>query len=70
MHQYPAKDVIAALKEEHSDDVVGYEHAMAAKRGPLFKIDWYRVILDEVHAIKNANGRSKCSLEASTCCRD
>ncbi|KAF4999508.1 hypothetical protein FDECE_11499 [Fusarium decemcellulare] len=51
--QFPKKKVIQQLKGIWAGDKDGFERALHKACGPLFKVDWYRIILDEAHAIKN-----------------
>ncbi|KAJ6444948.1 putative ATP-dependent helicase [Purpureocillium lavendulum] len=67
MNQYPAATQLTDLQEEHGNDAVSYEKAVAGRCGYLFQRKWYRIILDEAHAIKNIDSRSRlvcCALEA------
>ncbi|RSM12871.1 hypothetical protein CEP52_002159 [Fusarium oligoseptatum] len=36
-----------------ANNSAGFERALQRDLGPLFKINWYRVVLDEAHTIKN-----------------
>ncbi|XEV05212.1 hypothetical protein FSHL1_010499 [Fusarium sambucinum] len=54
---------INKLKAEYQKDPKGFGKEMSDQWGPLFKIRWYRVILDEGQAIKNRN-----SSTAIACC--
>ncbi|KAL7818377.1 SNF2 family N-terminal domain-containing protein [Trichoderma gracile] len=51
--QYPSKDTIKEIKGTWSGDNASIKRAVASHLGPIFKIRWYRIILDEAHAIKN-----------------
>ncbi|EEU41438.1 uncharacterized protein NECHADRAFT_46398 [Fusarium vanettenii 77-13-4] len=51
--QFPNKNVIQALRGQWAGDPVGFERALQENLGQLFKINWYRVVLDEAHSIKN-----------------
>ncbi|KAJ4217626.1 hypothetical protein NW759_008934 [Fusarium solani] len=51
--QFPKKKAVQALKAKWAGDMVGFENALQRKLGKLFKVNWYRVVLDEAHAIKN-----------------
>ncbi|VTO86631.1 unnamed protein product [Fusarium graminearum] len=58
---------INKLKAEYQRDPEGFSKEMSEQWGPLFKIRWYRVILDEGQAIKNRNSSTAlacCSLTA------
>lgn len=59
MHSYPDPDTIKALKEKYDTDQQSLEAAIDRKAKILFKINWYRVILDEAHRIKCDKSRSK-----------
>ncbi|ETR98668.1 hypothetical protein M419DRAFT_11701 [Trichoderma reesei RUT C-30] len=63
LSQYPSKSILDELQERFGSDVNSYERELQAKAGVLFKIKWYRVILDEAHAIKNVESRT-----AQACC--
>ncbi|TXB98843.1 hypothetical protein FocTR4_00012656 [Fusarium oxysporum f. sp. cubense] len=41
------------LKAQWAGDEDGFQQALSKKLGQLFKINWYRIILDEAHGIKN-----------------
>lgn len=56
--QFPGKKALQALKAKWAGDPAGFERALTYKLGKLFKVNWYRVILDEAHTIKN---RTSCS---------
>lgn len=47
------------MEDRHDGDESAYRKAVAKKVGFLFKTKWYRVILDEAHAIKNISSRSE-----------
>ncbi|RSL84797.1 hypothetical protein CEP51_003698 [Fusarium floridanum] len=51
--QFPKKEVIQSLKQKWANNSAGFERALQRDLGPLFKINWYRVVLDEAHTIKN-----------------
>ncbi|KAI8661303.1 hypothetical protein NCS55_01000300 [Fusarium keratoplasticum] len=51
--QFPKKKAVQALKAMWASDRVGFENALQRGLGKLFKVNWYRVVLDEAHAIKN-----------------
>ncbi|KND87205.1 putative ATP-dependent helicase [Tolypocladium ophioglossoides CBS 100239] len=55
--EYPSENFLAQMKDRHDGDEPSYRKAVAKKLGFLFKTKWYRVILDEAHAIKNINSR-------------
>jgi hypothetical protein len=57
--QFPKKKAVQALKAKWAGDMVGFENALQRKLGKLFKVNWYRVVLDEAHAIKNHTSGSE-----------
>ena len=59
LNSYPRQRKVYELKEKHSNDMKSVDRAISREVGVLFKVNWYRVILDEAHHIKNANTRSK-----------
>jgi hypothetical protein len=61
---YPNKTVLKKLAEKYGTDSTSYHRELDKIVGPLFRINWYRIILDEAHAIKNAesDGMLQCIL--------
>ncbi|CAH0026045.1 unnamed protein product [Clonostachys rhizophaga] len=53
MHQHPGIAKVQEWKEKYEDDKVSFNREFSKAAGDLFKIDWYRIILDEAHQIKN-----------------
>ncbi|CAG9939553.1 unnamed protein product, partial [Clonostachys rosea f. rosea IK726] len=53
MHQHPGIAKVQEWKEKYEDDNVSFNREFSKAAGDLFKIDWYRIILDEAHQIKN-----------------
>lgn len=59
MSQLPKPKEIAALKEECGEDQDRFERELNSQSGALLQVNWYRVILDEAHQIKNHEARGK-----------
>jgi hypothetical protein len=57
--QFPSKKEYKELKVKWAGDEVGFRMALRGKLGPIFRINYYRIILDEAHAIKNHESSSK-----------
>ncbi|KAF4973910.1 hypothetical protein FZEAL_9136 [Fusarium zealandicum] len=57
MAQYPNSASIEKLKRESGDSRGLFADMLNKLMGPLFHINWYRVILDEAHQIKNHSTR-------------
>lgn len=55
---FPSNKIMDALDNQQYDDRE-YEKQFTMKAGDLFRINWYRVILDEGQMIKNRATRSK-----------
>ncbi|CAG9973293.1 unnamed protein product [Clonostachys byssicola] len=53
MNQHPGIAKVQEWKEKYEDDKVSFNREFSKAAGDLFKIDWYRIILDEAHQIKN-----------------
>jgi SNF2 family DNA or RNA helicase len=58
MSQYPDKIVLKKLYEKYTTDDISFQRELDKIVGILFQVKWYRIILDEAHAIKNAESRS------------
>ncbi|KAJ4320215.1 hypothetical protein N0V84_006000 [Fusarium piperis] len=52
-------NVVQDLRGKWAGDPAGFEKALQRKLGKLFKVNWYRVVLDEAHAIKNRTSSSE-----------
>ncbi|KAM0257670.1 hypothetical protein ACHAQJ_004234 [Trichoderma viride] len=61
--QYPDKVVLRKLYEKYDSDDISIQRELDKIVGPLFRVNWYRIILDEAHAIKNAE-----SSTTKACC--
>ncbi|KAG9498634.1 hypothetical protein J7337_009444 [Fusarium musae] len=51
--QFPSKKERKLLKAQWAGDEDGYQQAISKNLGELFQVNWYRIILDEAHGIKN-----------------
>ncbi|KAF5540542.1 DNA repair RAD5 [Fusarium phyllophilum] len=51
--QFPSKKERKLLKAQWAGDEAGYQQAISNSLGELFDVNWYRIILDEAHGIKN-----------------
>ncbi|KAF5973402.1 DNA repair RAD5 [Fusarium coicis] len=51
--QFPSKKERKLLKAQWAGDDDGYQQAISKNLGELFEVNWYRIILDEAHGIKN-----------------
>lgn len=56
---------IRKLREKYLSDSTSLKLEMDKLMGTLFHINWYRIILDEGHAIKNYDGASMLNLKKS-----
>ncbi|KAL7948632.1 SNF2 family N-terminal domain-containing protein [Trichoderma barbatum] len=61
--QYPDNTILRALYEKYGSDDTSIKRELDKIVGTLFRINWYRIILDEAHAIKNAESRN-----SKACC--
>ncbi|KAI8251377.1 hypothetical protein K4K56_009272, partial [Colletotrichum sp. SAR 10_98] len=55
LRQYPDDDKLQKLDQEHGRNSKEYREALAEIAGAIFGVKWYRIILDEGHAVKNQN---------------
>ncbi|KAK2767339.1 DNA repair protein rad5 [Colletotrichum kahawae] len=55
LRQYPPEDELQKLDHEHGRNSKEYREALAEIAGAIFGVKWYRIILDEGHAVKNQN---------------
>ncbi|KAL9468468.1 hypothetical protein ACSS6W_010162 [Trichoderma asperelloides] len=51
------------LAAKYGTDNISFHRELDKITGPLFRINWYRIILDEAHAIKNSESRT-----SKACC--
>ncbi|CAI6082824.1 unnamed protein product [Clonostachys chloroleuca] len=58
MHGYPGIAKVQEWKEKYEDDKVSFNREFSKAAGDIFKIDWYRIILDEAHQIKNVKAHT------------
>ncbi|PNP81668.1 hypothetical protein FNYG_04694 [Fusarium nygamai] len=56
--QFPSKREYQMLKAKWAGDESGFQQALSRKLGVLFKVNWYRIVLDEAHGIKNHTSSS------------
>ncbi|PKK41303.1 hypothetical protein CI102_15210 [Trichoderma harzianum] len=61
--QYPSDDILRKLLEKYDSDDDSFRIELDKILGTVFRINWYRIILDEAHAIKNADSRT-----SKACC--
>ncbi|KAM0462078.1 hypothetical protein ACHAO4_001271 [Trichoderma viride] len=61
--EFPDKVVLKKLAEKYGTDSISYYRERDKIMGPLFRINWYRIVLDEAHAIKNAESET-----SKVCC--
>ncbi|PTB41698.1 hypothetical protein M441DRAFT_139468 [Trichoderma asperellum CBS 433.97] len=61
--QYPENFVLQELAAKYGTDNISFHRELDKIMGPLFRINWYRIILDEAHAIKNYESRT-----SKACC--
>lgn len=62
--QYPENTVLQKLAKKYGTDNISFHRELDKVVGQLFRINWYRIILDEAHAIKNSESRSKFQFAA------
>ncbi|CVL00828.1 related to protein RIS1 [Fusarium mangiferae] len=51
--QFPSKKEYQKLRAQWAGDESGFQQALSEQLGQLFKVNWYRIVLDEAHGIKN-----------------
>jgi len=59
--ELPKKAVIDKLRKEHGGETGQFKEALREVSKGLLNLNWYRVILDEAHQIKNHTTRGKLS---------
>ncbi len=55
------------LESHYAGDGAALARELEKKKGFVFQANWYRVVLDEAHAIKNLTSRSMGSNVAFSC---
>lgn len=60
IHHGPSRTKSVAELKKYSVVITTYQIIASeySSNGPLFKLDWWRIILDEAHTIKNKNSQS------------
>ncbi|KAJ0162958.1 hypothetical protein CTA2_3761 [Colletotrichum tanaceti] len=53
------------LVTKHGEKTQALQAAVEEIAGPLFNIEWYRVVFDELHTIKNSETQSRSACETS-----
>ncbi|KAK2031319.1 SNF2 family domain-containing protein [Colletotrichum zoysiae] len=51
--KYPSGKRLANLAKEYGEETPIFHDAVKHAAGPIFDIEWYRVVFDELHTIKN-----------------
>lgn len=59
MSQFPTKLFLQEQEEKWDDDKHSLGKAVEAACGQLFKMNYYRIVLDEAHLIKNKDSLRK-----------
>ncbi|OHW98805.1 SNF2 family domain-containing protein [Colletotrichum incanum] len=52
--KYPSAKRLFTLVQTHGEGTEEFQNAVKDIAGPLFDIEWYRVVFDELHTIKNS----------------
>ncbi|KAK2055396.1 SNF2 family domain-containing protein [Colletotrichum caudatum] len=51
--KYPSGKRLSALAEAYGEETPEFHAAVKYAAGPIFDIEWYRVVFDELHTVKN-----------------
>lgn len=57
--QWITPEEMKSVTRQYKTDRKGFQRELFKRLGALFGIQWYRVILDEAHAIKNIKAQSE-----------
>ncbi|KAL7806837.1 SNF2 family N-terminal domain-containing protein [Trichoderma aethiopicum] len=66
-NQYPRQEFMDALDRQYADEPRVHRREFRKEAKELFRVDWFRVILDESHEVTKWNGRNLkacCAIEA------
>ncbi|KXH64373.1 SNF2 family domain-containing protein [Colletotrichum salicis] len=56
--EFPKGEKLDEMRLTHANDPAAYKNEFQTLVGELFRVNWYRVILDEGHQIKNLEARN------------
>ncbi|EFQ32009.1 SNF2 family domain-containing protein [Colletotrichum graminicola M1.001] len=52
--KYPSGKRLSNLAKEYGEETQEFQNAVKHVAGPIFDIEWYRIVFDELHTIKNS----------------